>query len=416
MVFLYLTLLIISPQDWFGPLLGLPVDYLLYPLWLAAVVFTGRARYLLRFTWQDGFFAAFLAWMTLSAFANAAAGVSTEHLFFYSKWFVLYKLVGASLSSGSRLRRVGLALVLLALVLAAESIQQMHDPAHLGWAGQTLGWISASAMAEGVPGRTRWVSIFDGPGVFCVVFTLALPFLLVSLDRCYPAHRRFAAAVALPPLALAIYYTGSRGGFLTTLAILGMHFGARTKISPMKLAAVGVILALLFAAAPAYLTQLHDPERSSDHRVDVWMQGLEMVRQNPLFGVGRGHYADYTGTLIAHNSAIELAAELGLPGFFFWAALIYLGFKQVWLARRTSEDDQERAYATALGICLAGYMVSSMFVTLEYETLYFLLGMTAAVGLQLPESVRFDWREGVLVSGCVVAFLAAVRVFTALYY
>ncbi len=377
---------------------------------------TGRAKYLTRIGWQDALFAMFLLWLTISAVTNAQSGVEMHRIFMYWKWFVLYKLVAASLARKGELRRAGMVIVLFALVMAVESIQHMHSPGQLGWAGQSLGWIDQGAVEAGVIGRTRWVGIFDGPGVFCVIFTLALPFLLRFLDRAYPAFKRATAAVLLAPLMLAIYYTGSRGGFLATLAILGMHFGARTKISLTKLAVVGVLLVAVFATAPAYMISMYDQNRSAQHRVDVWMDGLSMVRENPVFGVGLGHYADYTGTLIAHNSSMEIMGETGIPGVFLWLSLLYLGFKQLWLYWRQTEDPLDRSYAKALGISLAGYVISAMFVTLEYETYYFMLGMTAAVGLQLEEPVPYGWRDRILVLATVGGFLVLMRAFTGLYY
>ncbi len=416
MIFTYLSMLIISPQLWLFPVPSVPVDYIVYPIWLGVLLATGRAKDLLRTGWQDAFFLLFVIWLSLSAIANAQSGISTHHISYYAKWFVLYKMVAASLPSMNRVRRVGVTIVLLSSVLVVESIDHMHDPDQMGWAGQSLGWISQSAMESGVIGRTQWTNIFDGPGVFCVVFTLALPFLLRFLDGNFSVFTRATAVMLLGPLMLAIYYTGSRGGFLATLAILGMHFCVRTRISMTKLVAVAVLLAMLFVAAPAYMTSIYDENRSAQHRVDVWMQGLWMLKDNPVFGVGRGHYARHTGRLIAHNSAIEIAAETGLPGFFFWAALIYMGFKQLWLYQRQKPKPTNRSYVMALGICLAGYLVSAMFVTLEYETLYFLLGVTAATGMQLETPARFGRRDGVLIVGLVGAFLFGLKVVTALYY
>jgi len=416
MIAVYLTLLLISPQDWLSPLLGLPVDYILYPIWLAVLLATGRSKYLLRLTPQDGLLVLFVLWVYVSALANFAAGVDGQHLYMYAKWFVLYKMVAASLPSLDHLRRTAVVAISLALVLAAESIQHFHSASLTGWAGQPLGWIDPAAVEAGLPGRTQWVSIFDGPGVFCVVFTIALPFLLQYVSAPYGLLRRAAAASLLVPFGLAIYYTGSRGGFLATLAVLALHLGVRSRISTFKLAAVGGALSAVFLAAPAYMTTIHDASRSAQHRVDMWIEGLEMVRYNPLFGVGRGHFSDYTGSLIAHNSAVELSAELGLPGVLLWSAAIFMALKTVLVFVQGSTNERDRAYAYALGISVAGYLVSAMFVTLEYETLYFLLGMTAALGHQVEPSVRFSRRDAAVVASLVTVFFLGLRIFVALYY
>ena len=75
MITAYLVLLLLAPQDWFGPLLGLPVNYILYPLWAAALLLTGRSKYLFRITWQDGLLAAFVGWLYVSSIANFARGI-----------------------------------------------------------------------------------------------------------------------------------------------------------------------------------------------------------------------------------------------------------------------------------------------------------------------------------------------------
>ena len=61
MITAYLTLLLIAPQDWVTPLIGLPVDYILYPIWFAALLVTGRARHLLKLTTQDALLVLFVA-------------------------------------------------------------------------------------------------------------------------------------------------------------------------------------------------------------------------------------------------------------------------------------------------------------------------------------------------------------------
>lgn len=416
MITVYLTLLLISPQDWLRPFLGLPVDYVLYPMWVAALLATGRSKHLLRFTRQDGLLAMFVLWIYVSSVANFANGIDGHHLYMYAKWLVLYKLVAASLSSLDHLRRASVVFVSLTLVLAAESIQHFHSASRIGWAGQPLGWIDPAAVEAGIPGRTQWVSIFDGPGVFCVVFTLALPFLLQYVSAPYGMMRRAVAAGLIVPFGAAIYYTGSRGGFLATLVVLALHFGVRSRISTLKLAAVGGVLATVFVTAPAYMTSIYDASRSAQHRVDMWIQGLEMVRYYPVFGVGRGHFADYTGRLIAHNSAIELAGETGLPGLLLWIAVIFMAFKTLLVFVQRTDDDHDRAYVYALGISLGGYLVSAMFVTLEYETLYFLLGMTAAVGHQIEPAVSFSRRDAAAVAGLGFTFIVALRLFVAAYY
>ena len=204
-------------------------------------------------------------------------------------------------------------------------------------------------------------------------------------DTAFSGRVRLTAIVLTGFVLLAIFYTGSRGGFLTTMAIVGLFLAYRMNISPTRIALIGGILFMGFMLAPAYLTSVKDSENSAQHRVDMWMEGVEMIQQNPVFGIGKGNYQRYTGRLIAHNSTIEIMGETGVPGLFFWWALLYVSFKSLIYAYRDEESDKAKSMILALGITLAGYFISSMFVTLEYETLYMLYGVCSYFGRKVTK-------------------------------
>lgn len=147
----------------------------------------------------------------------------------------------------------------------------------------------------------------------------------------------------------------------------------------------------------------------------MWAEGVEMVRYNPVFGIGKGNFLSYTSKLIAHNSAIEIMGETGAPGLFLWLGIIYMGYKTLLAGYRKSEDLRVQSYIVAIGLSIAGYLLSSMFVTLEYETFYFLLAISAAVGNTLQVSPRFAWRDLWLLGGTMMSFFIAVKLVAILY-
>lgn len=413
-ILIYLTTLFIAPQLWVEPFVDLRVDFYVYPAWLLAVFFA-REKNPLTLTALDKFFLLMLSWMILSMAVNGFNERSTDIIVNYTKWFVLFKLVSMTVTSADRLRAVALMLVFFGLVLALEGIEHKTSESGLGWAGQTLGWIDPEAAAAGEPGRTRWVNIFDGPGVFCVVYTIALPFLMQYLVSPFGGGARLLGAGSLGMLLVAIYFTGSRGGFLTTLAVFAFFVAVRYKVSLVKIAFVSSVISAAFMLAPSYITTLDDPSKSSKHRVEMWIEGVEMVQQNPLFGVGKGNFLQYTGKLIAHNSSIEIMGETGLPGLFFWIGLLYMALKNVLYYVRECENERDKAYATALGLSVLGYIASSMFVTLEYETLYFLLGLCAALGFRLKQPNLFTERDFWTISTMTVGWAILIKVFVMLY-
>lgn len=417
-VFLYLLALFIAPQLWVEPFVGMRVDLYLYPAWIAWIAATGRAGELFRFGPQDKFFAASLAWIVLSTAVNGfeVNSKSSGIVLDYMKWFLLYRLTVVSLPTFTHVRRALLLVLFFGAILAVEGIQHMHSPSGTGWAGQALGWVDIEAAKAGVVGRTEWIGIFDGPGVFCVVYTIAIPIALQYLGKPFEGGMRLLGVLLLALLLLATFYNGSRGGFLATVGIFGLFMMTKTRITPTRLVLVGGLLLAVLALAPSYLTSVSDEQRSAQHRIDMWAEGLEMTKYNPVFGVGKGNFLTYTSRLIAHNSAIEIMGETGLPGLFLWLGIIYMGYKNLLTAYLEIQDPVPRSYMTALGLSIAGYLMSAMFVTLEYETFYFLLALAAAVGNCVKTPPNFTSRDFWTVSAIIVALYAGVKAVVMLYY
>ena len=167
--------------------------------------------------------------------------------------------------------------------------------------------------------------------------------------------------------------------------------------------------------APSHLTETHDSSKSAQHRVAMWIEGIEMAQQNPVFGIGRGNYAIYTGSLIAHNSSLEIMGELGVPGFCAWLALIYMSIKTILFRLKSESDQRIRSYYRGLIICIVGYLANSMFVTLEYETFYFILAMARSLDTNNDEQLVFDSNDIKRVIYIFIGFFILMKIFVQMY-
>jgi hypothetical protein len=127
----------------------------------------------------DKYLIGWILWLIISAIINgsvtAAIPLTGPVLVFYLKITWLYFLIILTIDDISQLQSAILFFLVLATILGVESIQ--HKLSGVGWAGQSLGWIDPSVIESGGSGRTKWVGIFDGPGVFCCIFTISLPFI-----------------------------------------------------------------------------------------------------------------------------------------------------------------------------------------------------------------------------------------------
>lgn len=415
-LWLWLVALFIAPQLWVKTILNWSVDLFIYPFWLFVIGLRGQLGTLFKLSLQDKFFLLMILWMILSWITNSPPATVSFIFVNYAKWFVLFRLVVASVDSAAALRHVGIAVILVAGFVAIEAVDHMHSPLGIGWADQSFAWVDPSAQELGIDARTRWVGIFDGPGVFCVMFTIALPFVLQYLASAYPLWKRLLSLVVLSPLFLyATYSTGSRGGFLATLAVCGSWVVSRYKISFNKLLLMGIGGAVFMVLGPAYLTSTTDSSRSAQNRVNMWIEGLEMVQFNPIFGIGKGNFGPYTGRLIAHNSGIEVMGEMGMVGLFLWVGIIYLGLRNIATRFLESDDKRERELLIALGLAILGYLVSSLFVTLEYETWYFLLALSAAVTRWTNKPHIPDRKDLVVIGAISVGYFALIKAFAMMY-
>jgi O-antigen ligase len=412
----YLFFLMIAPQLWVPALLGLPVDLILFPLWYISLVIRGRGHLLVKFELAEKLLVAFLAWLILSAVVNGLTDASKEYIYVYIRIYVLYKAVAASVTTSAEARRALTIFVAIAAILAIEAIDHKSNPALLGWAGQKLGWVDPSVLESGGTGRARWVGIFDGPGVFCVLFTAALAACLPYISRGGRQSIRFLTFTMLVLFGIATYLTGSRGGFLATLSVVAIFIAVRRNLSMRSIVAGGAICLVLFTLAPSWLTSTSDESKSAQHRVEMWAEGLEMAKQNPVFGIGRGNFLEYTGRLIGHNSAIEIVGETGIIGLMLWSTLIYACFKAVILTWKNEPDRSDSNVGLGLMLALIGYLVSSMFVTLEYETFYFLLALCTSISRLQPAAQSLEMRDIAKVLIFIGAWLMLVQIFVIRYF
>jgi len=416
MLVIYLISLFIAPQLWIEPFVGMRVDFIIYPLWLLVLIASSKTDKLLEFNVQDKVFLGMIFWIIVTSIVNPENSLTDKVIFNYIKWFVLYKFVAVTLANENGLSSVIKKSIFIVYIIVFEAIQHKLSADGIGWAGQALGWVDQSVLDAGGTGRTRWINIFDGPGVFCVMFTFILPFLLQYLDKHYTFKTKFTALVLMGPLLFAIWTTGSRGGFLATLAVIGSYVLTRMNISFFTMLKIGGLLLAIYVAAPSHLTSIKDDNNSAQHRVDMWMEGIEMVQQNPVFGIGKGNFVGYTGVLIAHNSAIEVMGEIGLPGFFLWISLIYLSFKNIRLYIEAEDNPVNLSYAKGVSLTLIGYLVSSFFITLEYETIYFILAITRSMVYHKGIELEYDRKDFYIVTGVMFVFYVVLKVFVRLYY
>ena len=150
-------------------------------------------------------------------------------------------------------------------------------------------------------------------------------------------------------------------------------------------------------------------DESSADRIYAWYAGIHMLRASPIWGVGFGNFGEQH-ELLAHNSFLHCAAELGLVGYFLWLSVIVVTLVDSWSLEKTLDpgDPFDAEVATWLRTtrrALFGFLAAGFFLSRAYSFLLFVL-----VGLSTA-TVEIARREGRFpVKRHVVGWVAGIAI------
>jgi O-antigen ligase len=256
----------------------------------------------------------------------------------------------------------------------------------------------------------RLASLYDyDANEFATLIAISLPLAVYFAFRPGPLWRRMAALGAGGVLAVGFIWAGSRGGFLAVLAVggylLAWYRGMRVGF---RIAATGLIaLVFITAASDSFwskMTTILSPDQdynvtAESGRVQVWKRGVGYMLSHPVLGVGAGNFPVAEGTIspllhdmapdqglkwsAAHNSYLEVGAELGVPGLLLFLAMLWRTFRG--LSRVAGRTPPARSpppgpLSQTLTAALIGYVVGAFFLSLAYRDLLYVL-IALAVGL-----------------------------------
>lgn len=196
----------------------------------------------------------------------------------------------------------------------------------------------------------------------------------------FATNRLWLRAVAFTCAALIMHatiMTSSRGGLLALIitgvvVVIVMPKRPSYVLAMVLAAALGVRLTgpQIAARFQTIFVDADERDGSAQSRIVMWGYCLELIRQNPLVGIGPRHFpivADRFGLTrgkSAHSLWLQTGAEIGIPGLAFLIA--FFGSAML-AALRLSRSGDPRSNALGLYVFsgLAGFVVSAQFVSLD---------------------------------------------------
>jgi O-antigen ligase len=327
-------------------------------------------------------------------------GALTEFIETFSKVLVVFVLMMNTVTTPRRIQQITTLMFLAGGYIAARGVFDYVRGVNL---------IEGSRLGGPVGG------IFGNPNDFALNMVALLPLAIIT--ACGRRHgftwRAIAAAAALLMMAVVVF-TKSRGGMIGMAVMLVALVMLSFRVRPLLAVALfgGVIAGAPFLPASFYdrMATIFRPEGyleytgSREARTTVMREGIAVFQERPLTGVGAGQFVnyDFPGRVErwrqAHNSLIQVAADLGIFGLLAFSYLIYRGIRTaIWLrsvlgpqpARKPQSDvvavlppeerEQLHDHAIALGSAMLGWFAAAMFASVAYSwTFYYLLALTVA--------------------------------------
>ena len=311
-------------------------------------------------------------------------------------------LITAFLDTRKKLNIILFILVIASGIMVLNGYYQSTDIDGLGLIGN-LAYQSQDFL------RIRYIGFFNDPNDLGMFFVMSIPIVFFFKNK---------STVLLKPLfwgmviaiLYGIYLTNSRGTLLATVALCAYWFWTTYGTKKSMYVAVLFLPALLFVLSK--FRTISTEEESAEGRLEAWYEGYEMLKSNPIFGVGYNQFLEYHFRT-AHNSFVLAFAELGLLGIFAWSALLTSTMlillkiaKKSYLPAGLQQEDprylaanEEAVIAKMFIYIFIAYFTSAFFLSRTYTPFfYFFLGLStsslARVRQIFPDVSRiFSYRE-----------------------
>jgi O-antigen ligase len=186
--------------------------------------------------------------------------------------------------------------------------------------------------------------LFGNPNDLATSLDLLIPFAL-ALALINRGRKRLFFLLCGVALTAGVVVTFSRGGFLGLLAMavfflwkLGrLRRGVATAVVVSTIAVfVAVVPASYGGRLGSILNVEEDATGSAQARLDLLVRATEVAASHPVVGVGLGNFHIFSiAEQRAHNSYLEIAAELGVVGLIAYLVILIAPFRYL---RKIEQD------------------------------------------------------------------------------
>lgn len=258
-----------------------------------------------------------------------------------------------------------------------------------------------------------------------LMLLVAVPLTLWLMGTVGRRGKALLASLLLS-IGAALALSGSRGAFVGAAALaLALLWFLRTIPLSKRLLVVGALgLGMAVMAPQGYWNQMETIRNPTEDynwtspsgRKQIWSRGLGYMWAYPVFGVGAGNFPRAEGMisniamtqtadrgvkwLAAHNSFVQVGAEMGVTGLLLWSFLVFGGLVGMvrlrrrmprWWAR--GDPEQRFLYASTMYMPTAyvAFVVPAFFLSFAYmDPIYLLSALYCGIQAAVDRRLRLD--------------------------
>jgi putative inorganic carbon (hco3(-)) transporter len=295
---------------------------------------------------------------------------------------------------------------LIVAILVSLCVSSIAELKKLFWVqAASLAFMTLASILAHKQGRMTGVlgGIFENPNDLAINIAINFPFCFAFLIMAKKWWKKILWALAMFVMTIGTVLTYSRSGFLAIIlcGVISLYqFGIKGRRMHLIMGA-GTAVILLAVVAPvaglypkvwmarmetifADKVQNSMDNGSKEARTELLKLSLEYMSTHPIFGVGPGNFASFSGSwLIAHNTYTELGAEAGLPALFLFVlilgcALVNLG--RVAKSELYKKDPEVNIFTGAMLASWGAFVVGAAFSDTQYELFpYFMIAYTTVL-------------------------------------
>lgn len=231
---------------------------------------------------------------------------------------------------------------------------------------------------ENNPGiRTRVYSVFYNPNILAEYLIFTIPLSVSLLWHSKKLHKKVIFLGTTGICILALVLTLSRGGWLgfAFSALIFILLVERRLLLSIIPIVMGGVLFLPQVILNRILSIGNLQDSSNAYRITMWGITREIIQDHWIAGVGFGHlpfkqtFETYIRTMPiyhSHNTYLQTAAELGIPGLIAFLLFLFVLFKYGIIKLIINDDKYTRIMGAGVIAALGGVLLHGLVENVLY--------------------------------------------------